>query len=74
MAEVFTLSPGIAKQAHLRRMDALWKRVEVLMEEHKLLKARLEENTTMFPAPTLTGAAGKARGRAAARPGRCSGL
>ena len=44
MAEVFTLSPGIAKQAHLRRMDALWKRVEVLMEEHKLLKARLEEN------------------------------
>lgn len=47
MAEVFTLSPGIAKQAHLRRMDALWKRVEVLMEEHKLLKARLEENNTI---------------------------
>lgn len=47
MAEVFTLSPVIAKQAHLRRMDALWKRVEVLMEEHKLLKARLEENNTI---------------------------
>ena len=47
MAEVFTLSPVIAKQARLRRMDALWKRVEVLMEEHKLLKARLEENNTI---------------------------
>ena len=47
MAEVFTLSPGIAKQAHLRRMDALWKRVEVLMEEHKLLKSRLAENNTV---------------------------
>lgn len=47
MAEIITLSPGSHKQAQVRKMDALWKRVEILMQEHTLLKERLKENHTI---------------------------